>query len=1143
MSTSRLSDDMFAPEEDPISDSDDVGPPRVENLSRASDDMFAPESEHGDLRASRLSDDMFAPRAASPAVLSAASVNSEMFIRPDSGEVSKPTFLRSDLLGSGQGVSDVVFGDDAIEKDSIDLSIERKSLRREVGDNVRTPSWAMQSPGPLRDESSREVFEADHFNIRASSLSRSPELPASPDRPPLDQGQLFQSEYDTVTRNHLNALVSALESPNSSQNSLSRRGSLRRSQLNERELGDAVHEGSGDGTGGHTILDPEFGSRSASSTTLNEETPKARNPGQVDLPIEIPPSTSQHSSTRMSQTPPAAISTPFRVSDAHAIRSEREPDFSSYPSNIDFLDDVSEGPSLSVRQHYRPRTGSVPASAVVEMFTKSPGPRETDRSAESPMRTDRSGGSGSGELGFGEGGRSKKMVLIRNMGGYSAMMSRLGSSCNMSYNEEKQCWEGNEDVLQEIAAVEEALKEEEKNLNDVPDVEVDGVDGDQSVANLRVSQLPDCLYAADLEDVEMSRDDNNGRVKVAVPTEQKDAMDRIELGASSALQEEVPPHPGIPVSGRFGGDLNDPSIQIEKGRARLVDKINQDRGAVGSDKKTLDWLDPRLLEMDPEPSFMNMSHSAILSNSQLGNLTQLGNFTQVVEQAAGFPSVGNNSFQQHSLVVEDRTGDPPPASAYPEFSGTRSMVAHLMDALKVSSDWAHRLELDLSGQGMVSVQGLAVYAPNVTKLKLNDNKLTYLTGLPECASVLHLCNNRLSNLTSFTYLRQLQYLDISRNFLTDLSALLCLSNLRELHAANNQIDSCRALQSMRSLLKANLRDNRIRCLEFGACGPDRLEMLDVSCNEIEYLDNFESLTALRELILDQNAIKSMSLHRNLPNLEILSLNDNAISVFDGGRLTGLRRLYLDRNALGRVEGENTLEGLELLSLESQRGSKIPRLETLELRRTGLKGIPKALSQSAPRLRHLDLDDNAIVDVRGLKGLQELRSLHLKGNNIGDFASTLKVVKTLERIQTLDMRCNPITARFYIATENPPALYDAQWSEADAEFRKSLSDSEFVRRLCYRSKLISSLWQSIRVLDGIQVAEGDKRMAAYHMSQLRKSMRESLGYTTPGRESRGMKKAIGVQEEKPPFVMDDVVVKREDESEGWQTQQHLFGRDR
>ncbi len=51
----------------------------------------------------------------------------------------------------------------------------------------------------------------------------------------------------------------------------------------------------------------------------------------------------------------------------------------------------------------------------------------------------------------------------------------------------------------------------------------------------------------------------------------------------------------------------------------------------------------------------------------------------------------------------------------------------------------------------------------------DDNKITYLSGIPNGVRTLHVAGNRLTSLTSVDHLRNLQYLDISRNHLDNVT--------------------------------------------------------------------------------------------------------------------------------------------------------------------------------------------------------------------------------------------------------------------------------------------------------------------------------------------------------------------------------------
>ena len=62
----------------------------------------------------------------------------------------------------------------------------------------------------------------------------------------------------------------------------------------------------------------------------------------------------------------------------------------------------------------------------------------------------------------------------------------------------------------------------------------------------------------------------------------------------------------------------------------------------------------------------------------------------------------------------------------------------------------------------------------------DDNKITYLSGIPAGVRTLHVAGNRLTSLTSVDHLRNLQYLDISKNQLDSVTRQSALHKANEL---------------------------------------------------------------------------------------------------------------------------------------------------------------------------------------------------------------------------------------------------------------------------------------------------------------------------------------------------------------------------
>ncbi|KAJ3159083.1 hypothetical protein HDU86_001982 [Geranomyces michiganensis] len=362
-----------------------------------------------------------------------------------------------------------------------------------------------------------------------------------------------------------------------------------------------------------------------------------------------------------------------------------------------------------------------------------------------------------------------------------------------------------------------------------------------------------------------------------------------------------------------------------------------------------------------------------------------------------------------------------------------------------------------------------------------------------------------------------QFLDISGNApMHDLSALAGLANLRELHAASNELTSCRGLIHLPRLNKANLRCNRLNRLDLGVTELPQMESLDVSCNQLTSIAGVEPLSALRELLVDQNRISTLDLQLILPRLEVLSMNDNCLTVFDAKFWPRLRKLALDRNSLQRFLHETHLRRLKYLSVRDQTTSEIridfakiiglsdlhvsnvhigPMhkfhdtifMRTMELQRARIIEIPRETVRRLQQLVHLNLRDNEISDVTGLRHAKGLRTLSLARNRIADFGGVLKAVRKMTRLEVLDLRGNIVTERFYAPTD----LDIADWERVDEDFARDLSDADYVRRAYYRSSVISVSRGSLRLLDNIPTAETDIEKAKVQLTKLRVSLRRSL----------------------------------------------------
>ena len=180
-------------------------------------------------------------------------------------------------------------------------------------------------------------------------------------------------------------------------------------------------------------------------------------------------------------------------------------------------------------------------------------------------------------------------------------------------------------------------------------------------------------------------------------------------------------------------------------------------------------------------------------------------------------------------------------------------------------------------------------------------------------------------------------------------------------------------------------------------------------------------------------------------LQTFSLVDNDLTEFCVDQMPELRTLNLDRNSISQLHGVEGHANLEAVSLREQRllnpadfdyqrlhdlrrtflgGFKlrafVPQcqfmnLESLELASTGLQTLPAELGLFCRNLRWLNLNYNAVGDVRPLAGLVQLRQLHIAGNRLSRLRRTAAILKGLaHQLSELDLRNNPLTLGFYNA---------------------------------------------------------------------------------------------------------------------------------
>ncbi|GJJ15557.1 hypothetical protein Clacol_009835 [Clathrus columnatus] len=266
-------------------------------------------------------------------------------------------------------------------------------------------------------------------------------------------------------------------------------------------------------------------------------------------------------------------------------------------------------------------------------------------------------------------------------------------------------------------------------------------------------------------------------------------------------------------------------------------------------------------------------------------------------------------------------------------------------------------------------------------------------------------------------------------------------HLRELRADGNAITSLEGLEGLDGLTKVSLKGNRIGHIDFEEMHWPRLELLNLSRNELRNLTGLSSLSSLSALNLDHNQLTTLELDQAMHKLHTLRISNNRLTRFECARFGNVRTLYADNNRLSKVQGLERLRKLENLSLRNQggqldlsmkdirdvkrlylSGNPLPQLFLqdpcynliyLELAGCRLSSLPPNLSRLIPNIRVLNLNYNFLTDARALDGLTRLRKLTLIGSRLKGTKSLVRILKRMPDIEMMDFRMNPCTLGWYL----------------------------------------------------------------------------------------------------------------------------------
>ena len=270
----------------------------------------------------------------------------------------------------------------------------------------------------------------------------------------------------------------------------------------------------------------------------------------------------------------------------------------------------------------------------------------------------------------------------------------------------------------------------------------------------------------------------------------------------------------------------------------------------------------------------------------------------------------------------------------------------------------------------------------------------------------------LDDLRLMPYLKSLTIVNQKMDDLDFLSHLpkLTTLNLTDCRFPSDDLSAVAALPNLNSLTLHNCGISTIADLE----GAVYLEYLDLSGNGgLRSLDALASMTALKELHLQNNAVVDLTVLSGLTALEKLDVSYNALTTLapisgciklnwvnaDGNQLTTLdgicdlallHELSVDYNQLTDISGLAACPELTILSIANNQITDIsdlaslPKLEKLDFSYNTVANLPTW--QEGCTLRTIDGSYNALTSIDTLGTLDALSYVYMDYNQITDISA-------------------------------------------------------------------------------------------------------------------------------------------------------------
>jgi len=158
------------------------------------------------------------------------------------------------------------------------------------------------------------------------------------------------------------------------------------------------------------------------------------------------------------------------------------------------------------------------------------------------------------------------------------------------------------------------------------------------------------------------------------------------------------------------------------------------------------------------------------------------------------------------------------------------------------------------------------YLNRITHLYLQDKSIDEVDLIPPCKnlSVIYLYDNLLTKIENFDFATQLTHLYLQNNKIQRLENLLSFRKLTKLHIGGNEIRVVEGLENLNDLIELHIENQKLPEGEKLIFEPrtlltlaNKLEVLNISGNNLDSLNEIGSLTNLQQLFASNNKLNDM----------------------------------------------------------------------------------------------------------------------------------------------------------------------------------------------------------------------------------------------------------------------------------------------